>query len=322
VPPTSAGKRVKCPRCAATIPVATAEEEERAVSARPARQEEPRSRPAAARHQDEEEDEDDRPRPRKRKGRKSRAESNTGAIILLVVLGVIVVGAGALGPLLIMKWGNKDNDVANAPTTPAKINQMVLPPNPKATEFMQSWSPDEPRPGENLPSWTADPAQVANLGEVVRVGKYALRPPKTFIQKEFPAIVGSHHKWFHATAPQEDFLLLTVTIAATPRPTDPERDLDSYLQVWFPTFKWKDKKIERGTINKKLFVRLRWEADEPSQGALHGVTYLGYYGSDFIGLTAQEPRTRAKQELPLAEASLLTFAPAEKSATSPPASRR
>jgi phage FluMu protein Com len=138
-PDTAAGKRVKCPKCAAvlTVPAPTAADDDfEVVDDEPAP---PKRRPAVVdddadedddrpprkrsrRGEEDDEDEDDRPRPKKKKGKKAAPKSN---LLLILGIGGGILLVAVVGVVLAVVW-NKD-ETAKATGNPSGDPGVVRP---------------------------------------------------------------------------------------------------------------------------------------------------------------------------------------------------
>ena len=166
--------------------------------------------------------------------------------------------------------------------------------------------------------WSPDPAILKQLGAAVTVEKYTLRIPKGYEMQQAKNTPASMKAWGWTGAARKDGSKPSVTLTMVELPAEQiektkNLSLEQLADLMIGGMKrqrtnWKQEKAEEGTISGMNFVRIRWEATEPTRKLdMRGFVYVARDGDTIVQIASQDVTPETAKTLPLAETSVLTF---------------
>ena len=166
-----------------------------------------------------------------------------------------------------------------------------------------------------LITWSAKPGSQAQLDPELPLFGWSIRPPRGFVYTQKfdnhnQLYIFQGHTRADNTAPSMWIILGDVKNGKIHKPTE-EEVLDLFmLQLHQNRDNWKVAPYQVGSIRGRRFIRRRWSATEPVDGATHhlrGTVYLTVVGATFAAVTLQAIEPGAGSDLALMETSALSF---------------
>lgn len=169
----------------------------------------------------------------------------------------------------------------------------------------------------NRVEWKAEPDAVKQLAEAIEAEGYSIRIPKNF--EALKPSVKEHlraRKWIGPGRAEKGRPVLGLSLVITP-PSRVQQVRDTSLEeigsIMIGERKhlctnWKQEKLEKGFINDREFVRVRWSGNITQTGEdVRGFFYVTRDGENIVYLVGQDNATKADHTLPEIEAAVLTF---------------
>lgn len=227
--------------------------------------------------------------------RKANNSTKTLVIVLAVVGGVMLLGCAGLVALLL--------PAIQQARERARAN------------IAGGGMPQVPTPA-NLPVWTADPVQAAQLGDEVTFDKYSLKIPKAFVLTPVPetgaAPPGRMQKWVWAgpPSPRGDRHVVLAMLLDTSGPAKGEsldQVLGGFIQGVQKTAPTRIGAQAKGMLLGKPFARVQYAMTPPNSVELHAITYLGVDGNRLITVQSLCADAEGSEVHRLLDTSLLTL---------------
>lgn len=235
--------------------------------------------------------------PAQARPRKASNSTKTVVIVLAVAGGVMLLGCAGLVALLVPAIQQARERAR------ANIARGGLPQGSSA-------------PTANLPVWSADPAQAAQLGEEVTFDRYAMKIPKAFVLTPVPemgaAMPGRMQKWAWAgpPSPRGDRQVVLAMLLDTTGPNQGEsldQVMSGFIQGAQRTASAKFGAQSKGVLLGKPFARFQYTISQPNSVELHAVAYLGLDGNRLITVQSLCADAEGSEVYRLLETSLLTL---------------
>jgi hypothetical protein len=163
--------------------------------------------------------------------------------------------------------------------------------------------------------WTPDKKLAENLAPAQAVeGGYSIRPPKGYRIDRPDAPPGMKmFGWIGAARRDGSQPSLSVALITPPAGQAPNLPLEQLADKLLGGLKrrrnnYQQGNPEKGVVNGMNFARIRWTGTESVQNRkMEGFIYVAQDGNKIIQINCQDFVPEARQALPLAEASVLTF---------------
>lgn len=229
--------------------------------------------------------------------RKASNSTKTVVIVLAVVGGVMLLGCAGLVALLVPAIQQARERAR------ANLARGGLPQVPSS-------------PPANLPVWSADPSQAAQLGEEVTFDRYAMKIPKTFVLTPVPetgaAPPGRMQKWAWAgpPSPRGDRQVVLAILLDTTGPSKGEsfdQATAGFVQGVQRTTIAKFGAQSKGLLLGKQFARFQYTISQPNSVDLHAIAYLGLDGNRLITVQSLCADAEGSDAHRLLDTSLLTL---------------
>lgn len=162
--------------------------------------------------------------------------------------------------------------------------------------------------------WVPDRAHLAKLAPAARISSYLIQPPRGYTFNTRPGPGGTYaDAWVgptHADGTRSYLMVVFLVPSAGDRQNDTlaQGSAKMLAGVQRRRKNWKQSPTQRGSVHGITFLRTYWQGTDIASGKpMYGFSYFAKYGNTFLQISSQDVVPYQTRDLPIAEASALTF---------------